>query len=793
VLLTASAFQRIWASDFWWQLKAGELIASSGLPSTDPFSFTAGGSRWVELRWIYLLALHLTVRVAGFPAVVVLKWLAILAAFGLVAGVAVTRRTIVAACAVLAVAILASSQRFFVRPELATFLLFAGFVWVLARGTDGDRRLLWALPALQVLWVNTHTLFALGPLLIGLQLLVTSVQSLDERRARSRTTAPSRERAGGAPRGDAKPGGRRASAAAGAREGENPRAGRETGPAEPGSSRRSLGTIPTLALVLAASVAACLVNPYGASAFRYAWLLFEEVHGATYKLVSAELRSPFSFSQSYAALTWYEVLIGVCAGAALLNVRRLPAFWTLLLLAQFYLSATAVRNLPLFALAAVPFVLINLRETPVAQHRLIAPRLPAARRVVALAVVAFCGWYTWSFLTDRFNVRQGDTNQLGAGIARHRYPEGAVRFLRERGIDGPIFSTMLEGGYLLAHDYKVFIDGRLEVYGEDRLARFLRVQEDPAAWAEAVREYGLRAAVLDHQGSLARRLLTAREWSLVHFDEVAAVFVRGDLPDAEPAIRTQEQFEKAVERLRARLPRPPAPATGSWLSRVRSPAPFLRVADFLLAAGRPELAEPFARDALAVWPETDGAHAILASVRDAQRDLAGAAREYEAALRISPGNIVNRRQLALVLYRAGRRQEAAPLLERTVRDLPSDSLSWAMLTNVHAQANRVGDATACAERAVALAPRNPEYRKNLGRLYAVSGNVPGAILALRRAHALDPRDASVCRDLGALHIKAGRLSEAIVFIDRGLALNPGDSDLEALRARARGAGPGVSP
>ena len=38
--------------DFWWHLRTGELIVTSGLPSTDPFSWTAGGTAWVMHEWL---------------------------------------------------------------------------------------------------------------------------------------------------------------------------------------------------------------------------------------------------------------------------------------------------------------------------------------------------------------------------------------------------------------------------------------------------------------------------------------------------------------------------------------------------------------------------------------------------------------------------------------------------------------------------------------------------------------------------------------------------------------------
>ena len=43
--------------DFWWHLKTGELIATTGvIPTTDPFSYTVPGRPWVAHEWLWELA-----------------------------------------------------------------------------------------------------------------------------------------------------------------------------------------------------------------------------------------------------------------------------------------------------------------------------------------------------------------------------------------------------------------------------------------------------------------------------------------------------------------------------------------------------------------------------------------------------------------------------------------------------------------------------------------------------------------------------------------------------------------
>ena len=106
---------------------------------------------------------------------------------------------------------------------------------------------------------------------------------------------------------------------------------------------------------------------------------------------------------------------------------------------------------------------------PIRERRAVASLLSASRIAVSLIVIVSGSWFVWDLVTNRFNVRQNDTNQFGVGLASHRFPTRAEEFLDANMIDGKIFHTMQEGAYLLAHRHPVFIDPRLEVYGEERV------------------------------------------------------------------------------------------------------------------------------------------------------------------------------------------------------------------------------------------------------------------------------------------------------------------------------------
>ena len=60
-----------------------------------------------------------------------------------------------------------------------------------------------------------------------------------------------------------------------------------------------------------------------------------------------------------------------------------------------------------------------------------------------------------------------------------------MAWIREQRPPGPIFHHMNDGGFVLwqlGPDYEVMVDGRLEVYGAERLGRLTAT--DPASFAD---------------------------------------------------------------------------------------------------------------------------------------------------------------------------------------------------------------------------------------------------------------------------------------------------------------------
>jgi hypothetical protein len=168
------------AIDLAYHLKVGELIvAERALPRTDGLAWTTAGRPWLDQNWGAQVALYGIWRLGGFSLLTVASALCTVAAWGLVAA-ACRRRTAnlrLIAGAVLA-GYVAAAAGFSPRPQMLSLVLFAAELYLLEVARTRPRVAL-VIPLLMVLWANLH-----GAFVVGVGLLVVEVAAALWRRDR---------------------------------------------------------------------------------------------------------------------------------------------------------------------------------------------------------------------------------------------------------------------------------------------------------------------------------------------------------------------------------------------------------------------------------------------------------------------------------------------------------------------------------------------------------------------------------------------------------------------------------
>jgi hypothetical protein len=151
-------------SDYFWHLAVGRRILDTGvIPTTDTFSFTWAGGRWIADQWLGEVVIAALAPVAG--GALLLAVFGALAAIGPVAMAVAAQRSGVRPWAITVILALVGATlvpQVTARPQALSFGLAGIVVAVLMLARSDSARALWLLPPLFVVWANTHGYFLAG-------------------------------------------------------------------------------------------------------------------------------------------------------------------------------------------------------------------------------------------------------------------------------------------------------------------------------------------------------------------------------------------------------------------------------------------------------------------------------------------------------------------------------------------------------------------------------------------------------------------------------------------------------
>lgn len=470
------AFRQVGSVDIGFHLAAGsQILSGDGWPRHDSFTYTVNDHDYVDTSWGFQVLVALVERAAGAQGLVLLVVVLVLGIFYVLVRTALLVPSDPATLAALvALGGLAAETRFETRPELLSYLFLAVVLHVLHRHAEGRASPLWVLPGIHLVWANTHSLFVLG--WIATACFVVGL--LWKRR---------------------------------------------------GLDRRLLGWG-------AACVPATLLNPYGLRGALFPFTLATRFQGSNvFAQAIGEFASPFALRLSErfpfyprVSIFSFRLFLALSLLGAIVALRRKRPWCALLWVAFAPLAYEMIRNLPILVVAALPATAWALRAGPLPAGKrrrrgtLAKPlfELAIAGTVVVLGLrVATGAYYSDSRRDDRF----------GWGWNRLALPVDTAEFLRASSDQGRMLNHLNLGGYLMwATRRPVFIDGRLEVVGEEFFSYYVRALESQEALEACVARYGIRWLTFPYATypQLLGRVSRDPRWRLAHVDPVAVVFVR---------------------------------------------------------------------------------------------------------------------------------------------------------------------------------------------------------------------------------------------------------------------------
>jgi hypothetical protein len=108
-------------------------------------------------------------------------------------------------------------------------------------------------------------------------------------------------------------------------------------------------------------------------------------------------------------------------------------------------------------------------------------------------------------------------------------PVAAVEFLKKEKISGHMFNNDEFGDYIIYSaypHYKVYIDGRLDMYGEKNVKEYRKVVNFEQGWEKILDKYNISWIIYDADSAISRFLFIHKDWKLIYADKVANIFVK---------------------------------------------------------------------------------------------------------------------------------------------------------------------------------------------------------------------------------------------------------------------------
>jgi tetratricopeptide (TPR) repeat protein len=118
---------------------------------------------------------------------------------------------------------------------------------------------------------------------------------------------------------------------------------------------------------------------------------------------------------------------------------------------------------------------------------------------------------------------------LKAGI-HWRHPVGAAEFIAQENLPGRMYNEIGTGGYLIWRlwpERKVFVDGRLLVYGADfNEHEYGWIAYGAEGWEQKLDAWDVNYIVLRYGARVSSMLYASPNWTLIYFDDAALIYIR---------------------------------------------------------------------------------------------------------------------------------------------------------------------------------------------------------------------------------------------------------------------------
>ena len=472
LVFMATATDQQYLTDFWHHLVRGRtMVSAARIASPDLSTFTVPVRNFQDANWLTQILYYHFYQWGGLALVQLVNALAL--AGMMVWLVCLCRRVSRSwgIAAVLGVFCFAGLwQSFTIRPQTFSFLLFVALYDLLERSA-GRRWLLLLPPVLMALWVNLHGAFPIGLGLLGLYWLAAVWEHWPQQRWRFWLDPTSR----------------------------------------------------ALALSLAASSLAILLNPFGWGIFHF---VGTTVSSATARGIDEWV--PPSLGNLIGKVWVVSMLLVL---AAFGQGRPRPTVREVLLAVGFLpLACGSARMVPWWLIVITPMLAARLADLAAHVKQPAEPEAPATGPAVCFGVILLMVFLSIPGL-NRYNPLLGPARRA-AGHTQADL-EGITDYLNAHVRPGRIFSRFEWGEYLtwsLREGFPVFMDGWIDMFPDPVWAEYACVTTGRPGWESVLERYGVAYLLVDlnYHGDtgLLDQVEHSGKWAVAYQAGDARLYVR---------------------------------------------------------------------------------------------------------------------------------------------------------------------------------------------------------------------------------------------------------------------------
>ena len=455
--------------DFWWHLRTGQIIVQThSIPHTDSFSYTKVGEPWITHEWLSEILIYALFRLGSYGLLIFIFSLIITGAFLLTYLRSPVETRPYMAGFVLLFGAISTAPTWGVRPQMLSLLFASFFLLLLDRfWQDGKLKFLIPLPLIMLIWVNLHAGYFLGLVLVGIYIAGGLIEIL----------------------------------VAGI------------------FKREQVDRLPTFRAILSLSITlgvcilATLANPNGIFIIIYP---FQTLTSSSMQHFIQEWFSPDFHQMMWQPLAW---LILTLIGVGMISKKSISPTNILMTIVFGYAALISMRNIPFFALAAIPVLseqissLINIRKSAYAPSRLF-------RLIVPILLGSILLITSLRFIQVVNGQQKTEANN---------FPQAAVDWMQKNVPAGNLFNSYNWGGYLiwrLYPQYRVYIDGRADVYGDAFIFDYLSIYNAEPGWEDKLNNRGVHTILVESDAPLANVLRQSPAWHVSFLDKQSIIFVK---------------------------------------------------------------------------------------------------------------------------------------------------------------------------------------------------------------------------------------------------------------------------